>query len=375
MRLIHTADVHLDAPNQALGERATAQRQRVRDALVRIVDLCLERGVQGLVVAGDLFDSRRPPQRAVDFASAQLRRLTHASPPIHVFLLPGTHDSYAEDSIYGGSPAGGLPGHQHILGGPDPLTVMVPGLGLAVHAQAHLCDHTGQQPLRHLRPSPDAAINVGIAHGSAERGDIENDSSLFAAAEIEATRMDYLALGHWHGYHDHSAGGVTAINPGSPEVLGFGEREPGVVVEVTLGEGPARVEPLPVGSLRSQALMLNAGEVSGTEDVIQRITEMADPDLLLDVIVSGLAAPGVVVNADEVHEATAGGFFALRIRDQSHPALDDLSEADTPEVLALGRFIRIAREYIEAADNEQDRRVAERALHLGVALLRGREVL
>jgi len=367
--------VHLDAPNRALGERASAQRQRVREALVRIVDLCLERGAQALIVAGDLFDFRRPPQRAVDFASAQLRRLSGASPPIHVFLLPGTHDCWAEDSVYGSSPAGADSGHLHILSGPDAATINVRSLGLVVHAQAHLCDVSGQQPLWHLRASPDAKINVGIAHGSIERGDIESDSAMFAPAEIEATGMDYLALGHWHSYHDHSSGAVTAINPGSPEVLGFGQREPGVVVEVTLGEGPARVEKLPVGTLKSQTLALNAGEVSGTEDVIARVSELSDPDLLLDVVLTGLAAPGVVVNPDEVQQAASGGFFALRVRDQSHPALDDLTEAEAPDVLALGRFVRIAREHIEEAQTDQERRVAERALHLGVALLRGKEVL
>jgi len=367
--------VHLDAPNAPLGERAADHRGRLRDVFERIVDLCLQQRVQALIIAGDLFDSRRPSRRTQDFAFGQLARLGESSPPVEIFMLPGTHDCWAEGSVYERIATGDLPAHVHILAGPESMTVSVAHLDLAVHGQAHLCDLDSQQPLAGLTASPDAAINIGIVHGSHERGDIADDSSLFGDTEIAQSGMDYIALGHWHGWHDHSAGGVTAINPGSPEVGGFGQRDPGVVALVTLGEGEVSVEPLTVGKLTAAMLVLDVGELSGTEDLISRIGEHASVETLLDVTLTGLAAPGVVIEVDTATEAAGPAFMALRIRDESHPALDDLSEIEMPEALAFGRFVQLARQRIDNATNDEDRRVAERALQLGVALLRGQEVL
>ncbi len=339
------------------------------------MDLCLERRAQALVIAGDLFDSRISSQRTMDFAFGQLTRLGDAAPPIEVFLLPGTHDCWAEGTVLAGPRAQQLPPHCHVLGGSEPITVLVPTLDLAVHGCAHRCDLAGQQPLSGMAPSPEASINVGVAHGSHARADFTDDSSLFTSDQIAASGMDYFALGHWHTWHDHSSGDVTAINPGSPELLGFGERGLGVVALVTLGEGDVSVEPVTVGQLTAAALNIDVGDLSGTEDLISRIGEQAAADTLLDVTLTGLAAPGTVIEVDRVPEALGTAFFALRIRDESHPALDGLSEIEMPESLAFGRFVQLARGRVESATNERDRRVAERALQLGVALLSGREVL
>jgi DNA repair exonuclease SbcCD nuclease subunit len=375
VKLIHTADVHLDVANASVGERAADHRQRIREAFTRIVDLCLERCAQVLVIAGDLFDSRTPSQHAMDFAFGQLARLGDAAPPIEVFLLPGTHDCWAEGTVFAGPRAQQLPPHCHVLASPEPMTVAVPALDLAVHGCAHRCDLAGQQPLSGMVSSSEASLNIGVAHGSHARENFTDDSSLFTSDQIAATGMDYLALGHWHTWHDHSSGGVTAINPGSPELLGFGERGLGVVALVTLGEGDVSVEPVTVGQLTAATLDLDVGELSGTEDLISRVGEQAEAETLLDVTLTGLAAPGEIIEVDRVPEAVGPAFFALRIRDESHPSLDGLSEIDMPEALAFGRFVQLARHRVESATNDRDRRVAERSLQLGVALLRGQEVL
>ena len=59
-RFVHTADLHLDSPLRSLAlrnaELAELVRNATRNALVRIVDLCLTEGVDALLIAGDLYD-------------------------------------------------------------------------------------------------------------------------------------------------------------------------------------------------------------------------------------------------------------------------------------------------------------------------------
>ncbi|MFW5866187.1 MAG: metallophosphoesterase family protein [Armatimonadota bacterium] len=369
MKLIHAADVHLDAPNLSLGARAADLRERTWDAWERTIDAAIEREAQLFIVAGDLFDERAPARATIDRAFRGIERLARATPAIHVVLLPGTHDCWAEASVWQSPRARALPDGVHVLAGPEATSVPLPHLDAVIHGCAHRCDIAGQRPLRGLRANPEAAVNIGVAHASLDRGDVK-DSALFDAAEIEATGMDYVALGHWHTWQDVSAGDVTALLPGSIEVPGFGDWETGSVAIVSLGEGRPMIERLEVGSLQARRLTVDAGDLSGAEDLIARIEEHADADLLLSVTLGGLAPPGVVLDPEAATERLADAFFALRIHDRSHPALDDLDEQHLEGRLTLGRFAQLARERIEQATSDDERRVAERALQIGVSMLR-----
>jgi DNA repair exonuclease SbcCD nuclease subunit len=369
VKLIHTADVHLDAPNRSLGDRGAELRERTWEAWERALDAAIEREVDLFIVAGDLFDERNPAPATLQRALRGIERLANASPPVEVVLLPGTHDCWAEGCAWDSPRVRGLPEHVHLLAGPGATSVALPHLDAVVHGCAHRCDVVSQRPLSNLRADAHASINVGVAHASLDRGDVE-DSALFSAAELEATGMDYVALGHWHTWQDVSAAEVTAILPGSVEVPGFGDWPRGSLALVTLGDGPARVEQLQVGSLEARELTIDAGDLSGTEDLTERIEQHADPDLLLAVKLEGLAAPGVVIEPEAAGDRLQEAFFALRIADRSHPALDDLQEQNLDGRLTLGRFAELARERIEEAADENERRVAERALQIGVSMLR-----
>ncbi len=366
MKLLHTADVHLDAPNKALGDRAADLRECTWSAWERVVEVALDTDVEMVIVAGDLFDTREPAPATIDRAFHDLRRLTDAS--IDVILLPGTHDCWAPDKLWDSPRVRALPDRVHVLPGPDPVTVHLPHLDTAVHGCAHRCDGRDQRPLCELRADPDVAVNLGVAHASLERGDVE-DEALFGEDELQATEMDYVALGHWHTWQDVSAGDVPAILPGSVEVPGFGDWQTASVALVTVGDGPARVERVEVGSLRGRKITIDAGDLAGTEDLVAEVERHADGDLLLSVRLEGLAPPGTVIETDTAMERLEEAFFALRIRDRSHPAMDEIEDEHLDDRLTLGRFVKLARERIEAAEGEDERRVAERALQIGVSML------
>src|SRR4029077_4046303 len=98
LRIIHTADVHLGARHDDLGEQAAAQRERQFAAFKATVDLALAEKVDLFLIAGDLFDSNVQPRRSVERVAAELRRLADAR--IRSVIIPGTHDCYDRASIY-----------------------------------------------------------------------------------------------------------------------------------------------------------------------------------------------------------------------------------------------------------------------------------
>src|ERR671910_775687 len=98
LRIIHTADVHLGARHDDLGEQASAQRERQFAAFAATVDLAIAEKVDVFLIAGDLFDSNVQPRRSVERVAAQLKRL--AGSKIRTIVIPGTHDCYDRSSIY-----------------------------------------------------------------------------------------------------------------------------------------------------------------------------------------------------------------------------------------------------------------------------------
>jgi DNA repair exonuclease SbcCD nuclease subunit len=367
VKILHTADVHLDALNRSLGDRAADLRARTWEAWERVIDLATDRDVDLLICAGDLFDVAAPPRGTVDRALRGIERLARTG--VGVALLPGTHDCWREQGLWDSPRMQALPDNVHLLAGRGPVSVPLPHLDAAIHGCAHRCGASGQRPLCDLRADPSAAINIGVAHASLDRGDVKDDA-LLSSEEIAATGMDYLALGHWHTWQDVSAGDVTAVLPGSIEVPGFGTWSPGSVALVTLNGGAVDVERVEVGSLHSREVAIDAGDLRSTEDLIARVEEHADTSHLLAGEVTGLAGAETVLDTEEALQRLEDAFFALRITDQSHPAAGDLEDEHLDDRLTLGRFVELARERIEAATDQRERDVAERALQIGVSMLR-----
>jgi exonuclease SbcD len=93
MRLLHTSDWHLGRTLHGLS-LIDAQR----DAVDHLVTGAIERQVDLLIVAGDIFDRAVPPIEALRILNEAISRLNAAS--IAVVLIAGNHDSGERLSTY-----------------------------------------------------------------------------------------------------------------------------------------------------------------------------------------------------------------------------------------------------------------------------------
>ena len=105
-----------------------------------------------------------------------------------------------------------------------------------------------------------------------------------------------------------------------------------------------------------------------------KITEGANPNLIRRVTLKGLRSEDMRPSLEELEAALSDSFFHLRITDQSHPRMAELSEDAYEGQLILARFFKLMKEHIEACEGE-DQGIAEEALQYGLALLQGKEVL
>ena len=386
LRLIHTADVHLGARHDDLGEQASAQRERQFAAFRAAIDLALAEKVDLFLIAGDLFDSNVQPRRSVERVAAELKRLVEAR--IRTVVIPGTHDVYDRASIYRAYNLADLAGN-----GPDEDFVTVldpdhPSVHLAtcdvtVHGPVFATKRAPHSPLRDLDPSGDQAVatwRIGMVHGAiAIPGKTDRDEVVITTDEIAATKLDYLALGHWHSAQAGKAGTVTYAYAGAPEAVALDQDRAGKVLLVELNERDGArtitVEERQVGKTRFERHELDASVVTGQPALIETLRGMADLDLVLDVRLVGVRPDELDLDIDEIETALASGFLKVRVRDASLPALTE-GTLPSPDTIA-GAFIRDLEARIaelEAAGSEAEAAEQRDALRLGRLLLAGHEV-
>ncbi len=384
LRLLHTADVHLGARHADLGEQAATQRERQFAAFEATIDLALAEKVDLVLIAGDLFDSNVQPRRSVERTAAQLKRLVEAR--IRFVIAPGTHDVFDRASIYR---AYDLPALAGAVGSdfatvldPDHPDVHLKPLDLVVHGLCFATKRAPHSPLRDLDVSKDdrGAWHVGLLHAAlAIPGQTHGDDVVVTQEEIAATHLDYLALGHWHSTTKGKAGKTIYAYSGAPEPIAVDQDRAGNVLLVGLdapdGKKRVTIEERKVGKTRFERQQLDAAAVGSQPQLVAKLAEQADPDLVLDVELIGVRPDELDLHVEEVESQLAGRFLKIRVRDRS---VAPLPEGVLPsQETVLGAFIRDLEGQIaevEATDDTDTAGELRDALRLGRLLLAGAEV-
>jgi DNA repair protein SbcD/Mre11 len=390
LRILHTADVHLGARHADMGEQAAAQRERQFAAFRATVDLAITEKVDVVLIAGDLFDSNTQPRRSVDRVAAELHRLVETK--IRTVIIPGTHDVYDRSSLYRIHDVPALAGSKP---DDDLVTVLTPGrpsvylptCDVVVHGPVFTTKRAPHSPFLDVHvqrdgPTP-ATWQVAMVHGSLSIPDrTDRDDVVFSRDDIQESGLDYLALGHWHSFQQATVGETTYAYSGAPEPVAVTQDGAGKVLLVTFDEvGGARtvtVDPRSVSTTHFEKLDIDAATVGDQPALISRLAGLADPDLVLDVRITGVRPDELDVHIEEVEDGLKSSFLKVRVRDTSLPALTD-GVLPSPDTIP-GAFIRNVEGRIAELEATTTPAAADEAaelrdvLRLGRLLLAGHEV-
>jgi len=372
MRFLHSADIHI-APRLGYIEDGARRAQR-RDDFVRQAErlpvLAREHSVDAVVLAGDVFDRDLPAQpEAARFAAAL------AACPVPVLITPGTHDAWRQGGVWDRP----WPANVTVFSR-DEWTPVVVGdtafYGLAALGRGREGGVFGGLP----EPVERARFHVGIVHASLLwadiKGKVDPKNFPFEEAELDRVFFDYLALGDHHLHRVIRRGGRVAAYPGSPEGLAFDPAEAGprYMLLVDLAEGaPVAVTPLAVNlrEVRVEEIALDdlqhesAGDL--TEAVRRRFAELAGPDRLARFDLSGVIHHPLGVDAATLSEMAAADYFVFQVRDKTVT----MPEAPLISNTIRGAFEHRLRAKLEAAVDDRERLLVERALATGLQALEG----
>jgi DNA repair exonuclease SbcCD nuclease subunit len=240
LRVLHTADVHLDSDGYGNAEQQAAHGEGGRRVVQRIVDRALTDHVDLLLIAGDLFDHNRVPDETVAFVQTQLSRLGHP-----IVILPGNHDCLRVNGVYDRHDFTAGLSHVHVIRRLNGQTIEFPDLDAVVWGRAMEEHEPEFQPLAHIPTRDDGRWCLAMGHGFfyAERQRPERSSPIFAD-EVRDTGWDYVALGHHHVRTDVSQGRVAAYYAGAPAIEGKVGHPEGTVLRIDFSpENGIRVNP------------------------------------------------------------------------------------------------------------------------------------
>lgn len=354
MKLLHTADLHMDSAFAALdGDRAALRRSEQRALLARMAELADKEKVDAVLMCGDLLDSARSFAET-DEALAEFCE----SVPAPVFIAPGNHDWYGPSSPYARL---SLPGGTHVFKTLEPERVELES------GNIWGAGWTGPTapPLTGFRASG-GGINVMALH--AVVGAPDGRYRTITEEAIAFSGLDYLALGHVHGYTGpRRAGGTVWCYPGCPEGRGFDETgEKGVVIADVTEKG-TELRFVPVCSRRYEIRETEAGD-DALAAVLAAMPEGAPRDVYR-IILTG--ETDVRPDTAALASALEGKFFALEIKDKTRPRVDIW--AGTGEDTLRGAFLKRMKVRYEAAEDEDAREKTERAVRIGLAALENRD--
>ena len=358
LKFIHAADFHLDSAFAALPpDRAAERRKALRALPERLAQAARNWGADLLLLSGDLFDGPQPYPETVEALRAALAGI-HAP----VFLAPGNHDPFTEDSPYAREP---WPENVHIFRSGGMESVPLPELGVVVHGAAFTAPTREESLLRGFTAPRDGLAHLGVLHGELAQDSLYDPLS---REDIAASGLAYLALGHVHKRTEPLCFGTTTVAwPGCPEGRGFDELGDKGFLAGEVSPGEAALQFIPFARRRYRIMEVDVTEGDPAETALAAIPQGWSEDVCRIVLTGSPAAP---VRPERIETALAGRFYTLQVRDKT-TARQELWERCGEDTLR-GLFLQNLRD--RCGDDPQSRRLMEQAAAFGLAAIDDREV-
>lgn len=374
MKIIHTADVHLDSK---LGRyldsaEATTRRNELLLSFQRMVEYGAEIGVDAILISGDLFDVRKISATARDSVYSAMIN----NPGIVFYYLRGNHDTEAFQTQVT-EKYGNLPSNLKLfydswtsyeLMGSDGKMVVITGAELSAKNNAALTDSLSLDRNK---------LNIVMLHGQEVETAGKKDAEVIPLREYKDRGIDYLALGHIHQpkIEKLDGRGVYAYS-GCLEGRGFDECGPRGFNLLEINELGINAKFVPFAKRTVFDISVDVSDLLTSDEVISRIREnaadegVADKDMM-KARLTGKTAIEAEFDVQYIQQSLAEDYFFVKVVDESGVFID--YESFVYDKSLKGEYVRLIQAEKEAG--VLDEKEAAQCIAMGIRLLTGEEKL
>ena len=360
MKLLHFADLHLDAPFAwASPEAARLRRRNRREAFSRILQLATEERCDAILVAGDLFELDRVRPDTLEFL-----RSGFAEVALPVYLAPGNHDWLSSASPYN-TVQWSANVHVFTESRLQPISLLD---GLTLWGAAHRAPANTPNFFAGFRPDREG-IHIAVAHAS-ERTTLpwqesgKQPHAPFEAAELDKAGLSHAFLGHYHVPRDAR----RHTYPGNPDPLEFGELgERGAVLASVSADGSVERERRSVAVSEVHDLTVTLRGAAHSEEIGEAVeAELSRLAGFVRVTLAGEVAPSLELDLGDLRRL-GGHLDGLVLR------TGDLST--TYELAEIEREASVRGQFARSTSTIEDVDLRRRVLLTGLRALEGRRDL
>ena len=275
-RFVHAADLHLDSPFTGIRnthpDAGEILRQATFEAYDNLIKLCIDREVDALLIAGDVFDGATHSLRGPTKFEKGLERLHEHG--IRTFICHGNHDPL--DSWDAGLR---IPDNVHRFGiEPSCVPVYPDSPTSPVVCGVSYPTREVRETLLGDFPSRDSKqFTIGLLHANVGADSAHASYAPCTIEELAAVGYDYWALGHVHTRavkHQENPCVVYSGNTQGRHPNETGAR--GVYVVDVDDDHHIEMEFVPVDSVRWEQRHLDIQDITSPLDLEERLTQMVD---------------------------------------------------------------------------------------------------
>ena len=353
IKILHTADWHLDAPMSGHTPEGTEYLQRELKKLPKkIVKLATAENCDLILISGDLFDDSSHSE------SLSLVQNAFGQTGIPIVIAPGNHDYINPSSPY---MAEGWPENVHIFRSCAIESFVPAGLDCCIYGAGYQSMDCPAL-LKNFYADAPQAWKIGVLHAEADT--LTSPYCPITKEQIKNSGLDYLALGHIHKGSSLRADKTLCAWPGSPMGHGFDELGAKGVILVNLDQ-QVIASFLPLDTPRFYDEEVDA--VNDPQEAVAAVLPTLPTDDFYRITLTGYQ--------NDVDLGSLYAAFAhipnLTLRDQTLPAPDlwDTAEEDSLE----GTLFALLKTAAESDSSALAQR-AQLAARICRQLLDGQEV-
>ena len=277
-RFLHTADWQIGRQySQFPADDAVPLAEARLAAVETIARLATEHKVDAVLVAGDVFDAQTVADRTI-------RKLFNAMQGYvgPWLMIPGNHDAALTESVWTRAMRlGAMPANLHLALQGKALDFTPLGFSALMAPLTQRHTYNDLTEWFDQAPTVPGHVRIGVAHGSVQGVLAEDIDSANPIGADRATRakLDYLALGDWHGCKQIDD---RTWYSGTPEPDRFKGNEPGyaLLVEIDAPGAAPRVTRLETGQFNWQAWEQTVAVASDVDEFIARLAKFGASDVL-----------------------------------------------------------------------------------------------
>ncbi len=367
IKILHTADLHLDSPFSSGIVDPKIRQQDLRDTFLNIVGLAITNEVQLVLIPGDLFDNEFVTNETQKFLALAMQKAHN----IQFFITPGNHDYYSRTSIFASNE---YPENVYIFKNSEIECVDIEKLNVSVYGFACVSPNSERHYLKDFKVNNNERINIMLFHGELVNSNEQSTYYPLTKEEISFSGLDYIALGHIHKYSEILSEKDTCFAyPGCPEGRGFDELSDRGVILGLVGKKKHSLNFIPVNKRKYDIITVDISGATEHSFIKEKTNEQLinkTKNDIVRIVLTGQVSSELLINSSVLLDDFDNVFY-LEIKDNT--SIKEDIESYLNENTLRGLF---AKKIFEKMNNatEGEKPLYEKALKYGLATLRGEEV-